>query len=866
MSERPQPPRWADRFLAWYCDPEVLEEIQGDAYELYCDRLEREGKRAADTKYVWDVIRFCRMSNMRRPGNTKEPGVFGLFWDLNMKIAIRNSARNKTVFFVKLFALAICLAFTFLLTGFMINELSYDHHFDDYDRIYRIGTRATFRGKTTSYAVSPLPMANTLADEVPGIERASRLMVAGAPFEVGGQKFFDIQTCAVDSNFLRMFSYSYMYGTATALDEPNRLVITESVANRLFGETDVVGRIVEFGPFEVEVGAVVRDLPSNTHMSFEALLSWSTINRRDEWDNFNAYTYIKMMPGVDIHQVDTVITATIGDYISEVVEAWDFKYQPIIDRIDEIHLSGYLDEDFAEKRSRNYLYIILSVVVLFLLTGVFNYLNLALAELTTQVKKMAILRTFGGIHADHRKVAFTDAILCMVVVAPIIVLIMFAAFSYRGFLPKVDRSVWTSPWFLGLAGGLFLVILLCSVLNSIVISRDELLLSPLKGGSTGTQKGFTLRKFLVAAQLSFSIVMVGLISIIVDQFQFVNDGDKGFDDHDVIVVSRPGDYRETLALKEAVRRMTGIKMVAGTSFYPDGPVEKKDIFELELADGMKNQLVTFIYCDQDYPSLLNLKLKEGRFFDDQHATDKKGAYLVNETAAKEFGWANPIGKNIVGPNNIDDGGGEVIGVIEDFHFESMHTRIEPLIIFLTNENWGVEYLYIKTEPVQSASLVESIEREYRNIFPDVPFEYDYLDARYRGLYKHDYEIRDIFRSGLIISIIVSALGIFSISALLLSLRTKEMGIRKVVGAGNMQLFAMHMKPFLLFFVIAIAIGLPMVFYLSGRWLSNFAYHINVGARYFILPAIITLAIIFVASVYHAIKGAHVNPVDILKNE
>jgi putative ABC transport system permease protein len=865
MNERPQPPQWADRLLAWYCNPELLEEIQGDAYELYCERLKREGKRAADLKYMWDVIRFCRLSNVRRPGDTDEPGFFGLLWNLNLKIAIRNSARNKTVFFVKLFALAICLAFTFLLTGFVINELSYDHQHDGYDRIYRIATKAAFQGKTTSYAVSPLPMASALADEVPGIERTTRFMFSGGAFKVGDQKFFGIKTCAADTNFLQMFNYRYLHGTSAALDEPNHLVITESVANRLFGRSDVVGRVVEFGPFELEIAAVIGDLPLNTHLIFEALVSWSTIERLEEWDNFNAYTYIKIMPGVNIHEVDTMIAATVSDYLNEVVEEYDFNYQPIIERVDEIHLAPYLEEDFAPKRSRNYLYIVLSVTVLLLLTGLFNYLNLALAELTAQVRKIAILRTFGGIHADHRKVALTDALLCIMIVAPIVVLIMFVVL-WSDSLPEIDQSVWMSLLFLSLIAGLFLVILLCSLLNSIVISKSELLLSPLKGKSTNTQKGFTVRKFLVATQLSFSIVMIGLISVIVDQFHFVNNGDKGFDDHDIIVLRRAGGYRETLALEESIRRMSGVMMVAGTSFYPDGPVEKKAIFELELANGMKSQSVNFIYCESNYPQLLDLRLKEGRFFDNVHATDRKSAYLINETAAREFGWSDPIGKKIYGPMNTDGHEGVVIGVVEDFHFESMHTRIEPLILFLGNEDWGVEYIFVKTNPVQSTTLIETIEREYRDLFPDVPFDYDYLDAHYRGLYKHDYEIRDIFRSGLVISIIVSALGIFSISALMLSLRTKEMGIRKVVGAGSIQLFAMHLKPFVVFFLIAMAIGLPLVFYLSGRWLDNFAYHIDIDARYFVLPVVITMAIIFIASVYHAIKSAGVNPVDILKNE
>jgi putative ABC transport system permease protein len=546
-------------------------------------------------------------------------------------------------------------------------------------------------------------------------------------------------------------------------------------------------------------------------------------------------------------------------------EEYDFRYQPLFDRIDEIHLSGYLDEDFAAKRSRNYVYIVMSVIVLFLLTGLFNYLNLALAELTTQVKKIAILRTFGGVHADHRKVALTDIVICLSIVAPVVVLIMALIMQFSGSLPAIDKGVWTTPIFMALVAGVVLVLLICSSLNSIVIPQKEIMLSPLKGNSSGTQKGFMARKILVAAQLSFAIVMIGLISIIVDQFKFVNEGDKGFDDNDVIVLTRVGMFRETAALEESIRQMSGVKMVGGSSFYPGGGIETKTIFEIETTEGMKNQLVTFIYCEPDYLHLLNLRVKEGRMFDEEHSTDNKRAYLINETAAKQFGWENAIGKRISGPSESRRDG-EVIGVVEDFHFESMHSKIEPIIIFLGDYDWGVEFVYIKTEPMQSSSLLLSIDREFHKIFPELPFEYGYLDARYRGLYKHDDEIRNIFQSGLVISIIVSALGIFSISALMLSLRTKEMGIRKVVGAATLQLFLMHLKPFAIFFIIAAAIGLPMIFYLAERWLNNFAYHIEMDARYFVLPALITILIILGASIYHAAKGANVNPADILKAE
>lgn len=860
MSEKRTPPRWADRFLSWYCNPEILEEIQGDAHELYYDRLKRKGEIIADLCYLWDVIQFCRISNIRRPAEYDEPGAFRIFWNLNLKMAIRNSLRNRTIFIAKLSALAICLAFTFLLTGFVINELSYDHHTTNYDRIYRIGTRAEMQGKVTSYAVSPLPLAPAVASEVTGIERGSRFMISGMMYKKDDQKFYDIISYVADSNFLRMFNYEFISGAQSALDDPNHLVLTESLAMRLFGSTDVTGKTIQAGPYFLDVAGVIADPPITTHMTFQALISWNTFdNLNDSWDNINAYSYIQLQPGVDIQRVDSAVSVLGNDYLAEVAEEYDLKYDPIIQRIDEIHLAGFLDEDFAPKRSRNYVYIVISVIVLFMLTGLFNYLNLALAELSMQIRKIAILRTFGGVQADHRKVAITDSILCLVIVAPFVVFMMTAILGFPGFIPAIDPNVWTSRFFIGFVAAVIVSILVFSSLNSIVISRNEITLTSSGSG----QKGYTVRKFLVAAQLSFSIIMIGLIIVIVDQFEFVHSSDKGFVDKDVIVVQHPG-YRELPKLAEAIRGMSGVKMVAGVSFYPDGSVETKDIFNVETRDGLKNQLVNYIYGDWDYASLLGLRLKKGRFFDRSHSTDGGGgAYLINETAAREFGWEDPVGKKIEGSLN-SDGPGVVVGVVEDFYFESMHSRVQPLIIAVVNEFWNVDFLYVKTEPLHSDALIDAIERKYNEMLPEIPFTYEYLDARYRGLYKHDYEIRDIFRSGLIVSILVSALGIFSISALLLSLRTKEMGIRKVVGADNAQLFWMHLKPFVVFFVIATAIGLPVIFYLSRKWLDNFAYHIDIDLKYFVLPGLVTVLIIVSASLYHAIKGSRINPVEILK--
>jgi putative ABC transport system permease protein len=305
--------------------------------------------------------------------------------------------------------------------------------------------------------------------------------------------------------------------------------------------------------------------------------------------------------------------------------------------------------------------------------------------------------------------------------------------------------------------------------------------------------------------------------------------------------------------------------VDGSSFYFDN-IETKELFEVETSAGRKKMLVSYMNCGYDFVDALNIELARGRNFSRERSTDNQGAYLINETAAKEFGWENAIGKTIWGPLETDRSEGQVIGVVKDFNFASLHSKIEPLIIFPVAEGWGIEFVYVKTNPIRPANLMSQLEAVYKKSYHDLPFEWEYLDTKYQSLYKEDYEIKNVFQIGLIISIFVSCLGIFSISALLVIMRAKEMGIRKVIGANSIQLFGLHMKSFLKFIVVAIVIAWPMIYMLSKYWLENFAYHIDLNAWYFILPGLMTFLIVLIISGYHGVRNSQVNPVDILKHE
>jgi putative ABC transport system permease protein len=860
-----QPPKWIDRFLAWYCNPDLLEEIQGDAHELYFERVKNEGERAANLKYVWDVLRFFRWSNIKREEYV--PGSMGALWNLNFKMAVRNARKNKLIFAVKAMGLSICLAFALLLTAFVVNELTFDEFHSNHDRIYRITSKVNFQDHVTHYAVTPLPMGQALVEGIPEIENYFRFMYQDKPiYHVGNEIFYDDVTLAVDSNFLKILSFDFLQGTRSALNEPDKIVLTEKMAIKFFGDEDPIGKTIEFGQgILLEVAAIIKDVPSNSHLKFDALISWDTFDRNDDWSNLNAYTYILLKPTANLEELKKKMPPVLATFYELIIREYKGTFEVMFEKITDIHFSLNLDEDIAEKRNKSNLFILIAVVFLFLITGLINYLNLTLAELTTNLKKIGILRVFGGMANGHGKILITETVFTLLIVLPLAL-----ALGYMGlvlaadFLSiRIDQHVLLNPMFITTGIGFLFLLLASTRINSFVLSQTSHIINSLKGKLSSNHSGLPARKFLVAAQLSFSIIMIALIILIVDQFQFIQNADKGFDDKNMIVVKlRSNEASRVEAFSETIKKVSGIAHVEGSSYFP-GAIETKYVFQVETDKGMEQQLVPMMNCSFDYLTTLNIKVVKGRGFNNERVA-KRGSFIINETAAKEFGWKDAIGKKISGPEDYADG--EVIGVVRDFNFASLHNKIEPMIIFATDENWGNHFVYIKVNPLRPTDLISTIEKEFKAQWPELPFEWEYLDTKYLSLYKNDYEVKNIFEVGLMISILISCLGIFSISALLVTLRTKEMGIRKIVGASSLQLFLLHTKSFLQFLIISVLVAWPVIWYLSNQWLQNFAYHVELSVWYFIIPGLIALFITMLTSGYHGIKSALINPVDVLRHE
>lgn len=859
-----QPPKWADRFLAWYCDPDLLEEIQGDAHELYRERLRDKGRVIATVRYWWDVIRFLRTSNVKKVNAVTGSTYLSIFWNLDFRIALRNAFKNKFTFLVKTGGLAVCLAFTMAIGLFVVRELSYDRFHPGYRDMYRIGSMVELDGVVTRYGVSPFKMGPTLATELPEVVGYTRLLHLSKPlFRKDAETFSHTRAIMADSNFLSFFGYRIIHGDKTALDHPQMAVITESTARLFFGNADPIGQTIEFYRNMLEVGAVVEDV-SQSHLDFDVIVSWDTFDHRDVWENINAYTYVRLHPDVSPEKATIFIADLAGEYLANMIAEYNAKYDPIIQNVADIHLGEHLDEDIAVRRKASNVYILMVVMVFFLLIGLVNYHNIALAELSTQARRFVILRIFGGVYALPSRVVVTDAVLTLLTVVPLALMLMWLCLSLTSSWLGVsaDFTQIGPATLVALPAGFIMIVILSAWLNSWVVGggvrKSEY------ATLINTSKVAPARKYFLAAQLCFSFLMLGLISIVIDQFRFINSYDKGIDHANTAVITLPNnDISNASVLTDELRKLSGVVGAEVTSYFPAGQIETRGVFELESEEGMKQRLVQYLHSSPSFFSMMKVKVVEGKMFEPELPGGPR-KFLVNQTAVREFGWKEAVGKKIVGS---DDGReGVVTGVVQDFHLGTLHEPIEPLVIFPANEDWGANFVYIKTDATHAPDLVARMEKVHAAVYPDQPFELNYLEARYESLYREDFQIQRILLVGLVISVIVTCLGVFGMSALLMALRTREMGIRKVVGANRQQLFYLHMKLFLGVVIISMVAGIPLIYYLSGYWLNTFAYRIAPGILHSVLPCLCIIVIVFATAGWHANRNALVNPADVLKYE
>jgi len=798
-----------------------------------------------------------------------------------LKIALRNIRKHKGTSLINIAGLAIGIACSILIILFVTYERSYDRFHDNADRIYRLAVRASVGDTKINQTYSSSETFRRLLVDFPEIEKGVKFLNLGrTPVVLNERTFYESRFYAVDSPFYEIFTIPLIFGNPeTVLTDPNTMVISKDTALKYFGDTDVVGKklSVDFswglGRIDFQITGVSENVPDNSHFHYDLLVSSASfpdfINNTG-WSSNNFITYLLLKEGTSKTWFDEKLKEFtrrhVGprNYDAAIARGdfWEYFLQPVA----EIHLNSDLNGEFEANGNKTYVFIFSVISVIILLIACINFMNLSTAKSSLRAREVGLRKVVGSSRkkligqflSESVLLSFISLALGLVIVQ--ILLPVYKNFIGRELHMRYFDNILVIPSLLVLG-------LMVGVISG---SYPAFFLSSFKPvavlrGSTSSSKGSSfLRNILVILQFSISIFLIIGTLVVFQQLKFFQNTRLGFDKEQVLVVHNPGALgSEVTAFKEALKSHSQIINVAGSNTLP-GRSFSNIGFGAEGVD--KSFTLNLCICDYDFLDTLKMEMALGRFFSREFPTDSHAA-ILNEKAAKLLGWDNPIGKRI---NNWarERGNFTVIGVIKDYHYESLHQEIRPQALFLIGGYYNrVEsYISIRLNTENVSETVKFVGNLWNDFAPDKPFEYSFLDRDYDNLYRNERQTRSLFSVFSFLAIFIACLGLFGLAAFVADRKTKEIGIRKILGSSVIKIVNDLNKSFIKWVLIANLIAWPAAWYFMNNWLRNFAYRIDLSWWMFVLAAVLALLVALLTVSFQSIKAALKNPADALRYE
>ena len=806
------------------------------------------------------------------------------------KIAWRNLVKNKTFSFINIIGLASGLACFILIALYVADELSYDRFNEKADRIYRINSDIVFGGNKLHLAVASDPMGATLKKDYPQVEEYVRFFSSsGSKLVKKGNEYIRENNVAhADSTLFDVFTLPVIAGDVkTALNEPNTVVISESVANKYFSTTDAVGKNIETndnGSTLYKVTAVMKDIPHNSHFNFDMIFSMDNVEY--QWGNFlshNHQTYLLLRSGTDYIEFEKNFKQFINKYV--IPQAAQFMEIKSMDEFEKagnkleyslmpltnIHLRSDRVAEMSINGNIQYVYIFSAVALFVLVLACINFMNLSTARSASRAKEVGIRKVVGSEKKLLIRQFLTESILTTVISTVLAIGIAWLCLSWFNNLsakelhisdllqPKYLAFLIALPLIVGLLAGTYPAFVLSSF-NPIVV---------LKGKLSGGLKRSTLRNVLVVGQFTASIFLIASTIIVFRQLNYIQTKKLGFSKDQMLIINGTGALGNNRdAFKNEVSKFTGVKGATYAGYLPVAGSSRNDVsFSTEAAMTSTNSVNMQIWnIDHNYIPLMEMEIIKGRNFSKEFGTDSN-ATIINETAAKLLGWDEPVGKKLY--TYFQDGGGntlisrEVIGVVKNFHFESMKENIGPLSFRLADNYWATAF---KVNTADIKQLISNIESKWKIMAPGMPFSYQFMDESFDNMYRVEQRTGKLGLTLAVIAILIACLGLFGLVTYTAEQRIKEIGVRKVLGATINNIITMLSKDFMILVLIASALAIPLAWWAMNRWLQDFAYRINIDWWIFIAAGAIAFLIAFITVSSQAIKAALANPVKSLRTE
>lgn len=782
------------------------------------------------------------------------------------KIAFRNLWRHKTFSGINIFGLGVGFACCLLIGLYIQYELSYDSYHKNGDRIYRLATHV--QGATYGDGIAKIggPWASAAKQEIPEIEESTRFVKFGpALIKQGAEQLYENKGFFAEPSMFNIFSWKLLEGdAATALTEPYSVVLTESLAHKLFAGENAVGQNFTIDNEPVyKITGVIQDPPLNSHFDFSFLVSLSSYQNENlnDWKHYQFYTYLLLKPDAS----SEIIAEKLDNLIQRKLPAEEAKaYTPFLQLLTDIHLHSKLFREIKPNSDIKIIYILSAIAFLILVIASMNFINLTTAKAGNRAKEVGIRKATGAMKTSLIKQFVLESMLVGLLAGMVAYVLGFLLVTPFGDLmgSKLNYNfLKNSSPFLFLFGLIFLTCIISSIYPAFVLSSFKTI-KVLKGNfSFNANSG--LRKTLVVFQFALSIGLIFAVLIIQNQTNFMRQKDLGFNKEQIIVVplNTNGNDIAIDHILDKIRAIPGVISISASSNQPGGSDWGIPYEAIGLPED-RQPAMRCLVVDENFLETYDIQLAEGRSFSKDFTTDST-AYLINETAARQLGWEDPVGQQLSMPA-ISRAPGPIIGVVKDFHYHSLHEVIEPLYIFM-KKDWFSQ-LNIKIDAQRMEPTLASLKNVWTEIEPQYPLKYDFLDQSFEAFYEKEKNVLQMLVWFTVMAIIISSLGLYALSTLIAKQRVREIGIRKVLGASVTNIVSLLSKDFLKLILLAIIISLPVTWYIMEGWLEDFAYKVSIGWIAFVIAGLSAVFIAFITISFEAIKAAIANPVKSLRTE
>ncbi len=799
-----------------------------------------------------------------------------------LNIAVRTLLKNKVHTFINVIGLSLGMACTFLIGIYIHHELSYDRFHDGAENIYRIAWI-----DENPQTRTPHPMAQALATDFPEVENAvslSPLWASGLTREVHSfknpaknERYDEANILSVDTTFFDVFSFPLVNGNAKqALKKLNGVMISESMAKKYFGDADAVGKqlYVDGEKYLVEVTAVFKDVPENSHFHFDFLVSYlreKSLNPGNDfysWKDFGHYNYVRLKAGTDSKALEAKLLPWIKKYINVSEEqfkaiannGYGFKLQPITD----IHLRSRLHWELEPNGNIEYVYILGAAALLTLVIACINFMNLTTAKSAERAKEIGVRKTLGA-HRKQLSLQFlTESIVISLISVVLSIFIIEVSLPFINYETGMSMNIQYEQYFAvllffgiitGMISGAYPAFYLSNIKPNII----------LKGKLVQSREGNRLRSGLIIFQFCMSMVLICSAVIIYSQLSFLKTKDLGFSKEELLIVPLKQDdgFADLDVLRNELTNNVDIVSVSASSNIPGRQFNQNPIGSVKHPDNSIDASEVFV--DYDFFKTLDIKLAEGRFFQRDNPADST-AFIINETAAKQmFFNESAAGQEIFWEMNESSVlRGNVIGIVKDFHFQSLHEPVRPLLFVLTKDAFNNVIIKARTKNLNKT--LASIESAYKKVQPYFQFDFYFLEDMLNNLYVSEQRTGSLLGTFSIIAMMIAAFGLFGISLLTFHQKIKELSVRKVLGASGFNLLILLLGNFTRLILVSIVLAIPLVWWGMSKWLDNFNEKITINPLVFLMSGATLLIIAWVTLLYFSIRASRLNPAETLKNE